>query len=149
MDSKTDSTASLRILPEPAPRFRFPCCPFMLSILLSKARFRHSIAQRADSRRCQPEPVHPCINPDHFRQGPLDTIGGLLRLNQTRGDVSDERPRRSLREDLKAAPVRLGNHIHQYVKAIYNDTNAKLCHVSASSSLQNIPRRALWSADYQ
>ena len=63
----------------------------MLSILLSKARFRHNIAQRADSRRCQPEPVHPCINPDHFRQGPLDTIGGLLPLNQTRGDVSEER----------------------------------------------------------
>jgi hypothetical protein len=40
--------ASLRIMPD-SPTSLLPLCPFVLSILLSKARSRHRIAQRQDS----------------------------------------------------------------------------------------------------
>ena len=50
MDSKTDSIAAWECGRITALKFRVPCCLFMLSILLSKARFRHTITQRAEWR---------------------------------------------------------------------------------------------------
>ena len=93
MDSKTDRTPARESGLLPAPRLPFPCCPFMLSILLSKARFSHTITQGATGRSS------------------AKTIGRLESLIRFINELDSQAPRVPMRAEQLCVPgVCIGAH---------------------------------------